>query len=181
MSLEYNLGYMLGAGLGILAGVLFIAFFLKFTKKDGKMKCRFDERQNIIRGNGYKYAFFTLLIYNALDIITGSILEMYFEREVIAFFGIILGVVVYAAYAIWNEGYFSLNENPKRVMVLFGVISVINLMAGISSILSGEMIEAGRITFRAMNLMCGVMMLFILGVLAVKTICRNRAEGRDEE
>ncbi|MBO5371355.1 MAG: hypothetical protein J6A75_01405 [Lachnospiraceae bacterium] len=179
--MEYNMGYVVGAGVGILFGIIFIAFFMKFTKKDGSMKCRFDERQNIIRGKGYKYAFFTLLIYNALDILSGSILAMYFEREVITFFGIILAVVVYAAYAIWNEGYFSLNENPKRVMILFGVVSVINLASGITSIAEGSIIEAGKVTFRAMNLLCGLMMLFILGVLAVKNISRNRAQERQDE
>ncbi|MBO5302691.1 MAG: hypothetical protein J6A92_01425 [Lachnospiraceae bacterium] len=178
MSMEYSVGYILGACVGVLITALFILVFLKFTKKDGNIKCRFDERQNIIRGKGYKYAFFTLLIYNALILVIGNVLEMYMDREMIMFIGICLSVIVYAAYAIWNEGYFSLNENPKRVMIIFGVVGVINLISGISSIVSGEIIENGKVSFRAMNLLCAVLMFSVLIVLAIKTICNREEDER---
>lgn len=178
MSMEYMMGYVVGVCVAILLAVCFFVFFLKFTKKDGKMKCRFDERQNIIRGKGYKYAFFTLLIYNALMLVMGNIMEMYMDREMVVFIGICLSIIIYAVYAIWNEGYFSLNENPKRVMVIFGVVGAINLLSGISSIVSGEIIENGKISFRAMNLLCAVMLFSILIVLAVKTIYNREDDER---
>ncbi len=178
MSMEYMMGYVVGVCVAILLAVCFFVFFLKFTKKDGKMKCRFDERQNIIRGKGYKYAFFTLLIYNALMLVMGDFMEMYMDREMVNFIGICLSVIIYAVYAIWNEGYFSLNENPKRVMVIFGVVGAINLLSGISSIVSGEIIENGKISFRAMNLLCAVMLFSILIVLAVKTIYNREDDER---
>ena len=80
-------------------------------------------------------------------------------------FGIMLGVGVYAVYCIWHEGYFALNENPKRVLIAFTVIAAANFWIAAANIIDGVMVENGMLTFRSMNLFCGIMFLVIVAAL----------------
>lgn len=128
MRAEYGMGYLWGALVGIIAGVVLAAVLLKLTKKDGSMRCRYDERQEVVRGRGFKYGFFTMLIYFAAETLFGSFLELFADRSVISFIGLCLGVAVYAVYGIWKDAYISLNENPKRVIIVFFVIAAMILV-----------------------------------------------------
>lgn len=173
MKVEYLIGLLAGLAIG---GIL-LALIFKVTKKDGSMKCKYDERQQIIRGKGFKYAFFTLVFYNFLAaVISGAMEKQYIKSEVLMIAGILIGVLVYASYCIWNEGYFSINENPKRVMIAFAIIAVINIGLGISNILHHRVFENGVLTIHCLNLLCAMMMVMIFLVLAVKYICKQREE-----
>ncbi len=58
-------GYMLaGTITGVILGLIIAAILLRFAKKDKKGKFTYDERQKAARGEAYKYAFFTLVVYN---------------------------------------------------------------------------------------------------------------------
>lgn len=168
------IGLMCGGAVGIVVAVI----LMRMTKTDGSSKCRFDERQELIRGRGFKYAFFTVIIYEALyagadaaftekkvDTITGVV------------FGIMLGVGVYAVYCIWHEGYFALNENPKRVLIAFTVIAAANFLIAAANIIDGVMVENGMLTFRSMNLFCGILFLVIGAALFFRKR-RNAGEGQ---
>lgn len=161
--------YALGVGCGIIFGLILLAVILKLTKTDGFMKCKYDERQQLVRGRGFKYAFFTLMFYNVFY----GILDVALEKRVMDNFtgmiiGIVLGAMVYAIYCIWNDGYFSLNENPRRVRIAFFAIGVFNLALAFWSIAHGTVMEDGILTFRGANLFCGIMMLIICGVSFAK-------------
>lgn len=173
MNMEYLLGLLIGLGVG---GIL-LAIVLKITKKDGSIKCKYDERQQLVRGKGFKYAFFTLIIYNFLVTMLDSSMErQYVESGVLMITGVMIGAFVYAVYCIWNEGYFSLNENPKRVLIAFGVIALVNIGIGILSCIRGVVFVNGVLTINCMNLLCGILLLMIFFVVIVKWICRQREE-----
>ena len=123
-----NIAYVLGVVCGLLVGGLLLFLILKLTKKDGNVKCKYDERQELARGKGYKIGFFTVISYSAVYMILSETLHQYFEPGVLLFIGICLGVFAYAAYCIWNEAYIALNENPKRMTIAFLLIAVINLV-----------------------------------------------------
>lgn len=175
---SYSIGYMVGCMAGVIIGIILIAFLFKFTRKDGSVKCKYDERQQLIRGRGFKYGFFTMIVCEALVILFGGILEMFVERNIISFFGICLGVVVYASYSLWNDGYIALNENPKRLMIVFAVLSLMNIVIGISNILNGTLIENGIVSYRAVNLICGVMVLIIFIEMIIKYTSGKDSEER---
>lgn len=167
----------IGVICGVLVGVVLVAFILKATKTDGTMKCKYDERQQIVRGKGFKYGFFTLMIYNFLYAAVESSMERrYMDTWTAMILGIAAGVLVYVSYCIWNEGYFSLNESPKRVMIAFVLIAAINLVLGGIQIRRGGVIVDGVLTAQCMNLICGGMFLIVFAVLFAKRI-RNKREA----
>ena len=51
--------YAAGLAFGIVTALIIFALIWKFSKKS--MKGTFDERQELVRGRGYKYASFTML------------------------------------------------------------------------------------------------------------------------
>ena len=65
-----NNDYAAGLAVGIIAAIVFFGIIWKFNKN--KMKGNFDERQELVRGRGYKYASFTMLGLLTLDLLTES-------------------------------------------------------------------------------------------------------------
>lgn len=169
--------YLLGIFFGVAVGLILVVLLLRWTKKDGASKCKFDERQELVRGRGFKYAFFTLMICTAVYAFADSLAE---NRMIGSLTGvcicIVISCVVYACYCIWNEGYFALNENPKRVMVAFVLISLMNFAVFARSAMKGNLMENGVLSESFVNLFCGIMFLVIFAVLLLKYL-KNRREA----
>ena len=168
-------GRLTGLAVGLLVGIILLIVILKATKKDGKIKCRYDERQEITRGKAFKYGFFTLIVCNFLYGIGNSLGErVYVDPMAGMFLSICIGITVYASYCIWHESYFSLNENPKRVIIAFVAIGLFNAVIGVHNICDGSFVEDGVIGFHCTNLICSAVMFVIVGVIAAKQIALKR-------
>lgn len=177
MSVSMKVGILVG----ILLGVIIILLFLKLTKNDGDMKCKYDERQANIRGKGYKLSFFTLLLYNAIYGLLGIVTEKrYVDSMAAMMLGMCLSVAVYAVYCIWNDAYFSLNENPRRLLIGFGLIALFNLLIGGISLFDGMVITDGMLNYRSANLMCGVLFIIIFITLLIKATNNKRRSQYEE-
>ncbi len=176
-STAYLLGFMVGVGLVLVVFFVAIILFLKATKKDGSIKCKYDERQELMRGRGFKYAFFTLLIYNFI-IPMCEVFEIELPADKYALFmiGAVLALVVHVVYSIWNEAYFSLNENPKKIMIGLAFIGFANLALGIMRIVDGTFITDGKLTFNSINFMLGIAFVIIFATLAAKQIVNKRED-----
>jgi hypothetical protein len=161
----------LGIFTGMIVGALLVVLLLKVTKKDGNIKCKYDERQASVRGKSFKLSFFTLIVYNAIYGLLGIMVEKPFIDTLASMMiGICLSVAVYAVYCIWNDAYFSLNENPKRLLIAFGIIAAFNLMIGCTNLFSGKIITDGMLNFRSTNLICGILFVVIFAALLVKVV-----------
>lgn len=173
-TMEHSIAYMAGVVVGILVVAVAMYFFGRHAHTDGARKPKFDERQELVRGRGYKYAFFTLLVYL---VVYGMIGYSWFAPLAGAFLGIVIGIAVYAGYTIWHDAYFALNEKRRMYIILFAVITVINGAAGISNILQGRIVENGIITGGgSINLMCAVLCMVVLVMLLIKEIASHREE-----
>ena len=171
MSMEYKIGLLFG----VLAGVLVSLLFVALMKRKKVIDCHFDERQELARGQAFKYAFFVLAalgaVYGALDTIWA--LPMDTLTGIFACF--CLAMVVFAVACIRKEAYLSLYEKPGKVMALFGGIAALNLGIGAMYLMQGSMVEGGVLTFRAVNPLLGVTLLVIMTVYAL------HLSGREEE
>lgn len=166
-----NIAYIAGILAGILVGIIFIFFFSKWTKKDGRMNCKWDERQVLIRGRGYQIAFFTVIILLAVYSLTGSGIEGFLmDHETACLFIVFTGAAVHMVYCIWRGAYFSLNENRKRVLVMFAVLGIINLGIGFRELISGDAVTDGILNIRSANLFCGSLFALVFITLLVKII-----------
>ncbi|MCI5700205.1 MAG: hypothetical protein MR308_07505 [Lachnospiraceae bacterium] len=167
----------LGIICGVLIGVILVVILVRWMKTDGSRKCRYDERQELVRGRGFKYAFFTLMIYNGIYLILNLLFDkMPADPASGIFIGICISVSVYAIYGIWHDGYLALNENPVRVIVAFICIGLFNVVVTIHSFMEGDIIVDGQLTFHSTNLFCAVLLLLIAATILVKRIKTQKEE-----
>ena len=66
-NLSYGLGFIFGVI--IFTAIIMIPMLIGITK-DKKLKRKYDERQELIRGRGFKYAFYTMVTISMLYAIT---------------------------------------------------------------------------------------------------------------
>lgn len=172
MSMEYKIGLLCGVLAGVLVGLL----FLTLMKHKKVIDCHFDERQERARGQAFKYAFFVLaasvLCYGALDTIIG----LPCDALAGGFICLCLAMVVFAFVCIRKEAYLSLYEKPGKVMALFAGIAAFNIGIGAVYLMEGSMVENGVLTFRAINPICGMALLIIMGIYALHLM-----GGKEEE
>jgi hypothetical protein len=143
---------------------------------------KYDERQELEQGRGFRYAFYTMLAFVGLvfcfqmaELIPGHIAALLYGCSVF------LGCAVYCIYCIWHDCYFALNQKTGAVLIVLGLIAALNLFLGISSIIDGSLIENGRLTFRSMNLLCGALFLVVFAALLMKKLWSGKEADEEEE
>ena len=114
------------AGLIVLLGIVVICAIIKKSSLKGE----YDERQELIRGRGYKYALLTVMVFNAICLIFGV------EGQV-PYFGV---------YSILHDAFIGLNNNVRSFVVLFAACIIANLFGGIHHLQQG-LLENGQVTF----------------------------------
>lgn len=165
-------GLMAGLLAGILVGLGMVA--LLFKKKVLSME--FDERQERARGKAFQYGFITLMV----SLYVYGVSEMALGRWCDSLAGTTLcisaGVCAVAVTCILKDAYLSLREKPRQVMTLFTLTAAVNLGIGGIYLWSGKLVEDGILTYRAVNLILGLMVLVILVVYIVNFLLRDREE-----
>ncbi len=174
---EQDMAYKAGILVGIIVGIIIFCVLIKFMRNDGSMKADYDERQELIRGRGYKLGFFTLMLLEVAVILLKEFYgELPLDNSMEQFIVICIAVMVFVSYTIWNEGYFAINENPKKTMIAFVGVLLFNLFPTINAFSSGIAIEDGKLTFHAANLVCVILFFVVFVVLLIKTIVDKREE-----
>ena len=174
--MSYSIGFAIGALLGVLLGVGMLLVILIITTKNYSVKRDYDERQELVRGKGYKYGFLTMIIAN---IVLGYV-SMFFQKPIMdtcfsMVLSVALGGLVNIHYCIWKEGYFSLNEKPKTFIIIMAIIAVWQYMTFAGFLKTGVIVD-GMITYRCTNLVMGVLLTFTLVDLLAKSISQKREE-----
>ena len=129
-----------GAGLafGIVTALIIFALVWKFSKRF--MKGTFDERQELVRGRGYKYACFTMLGLLVLDLLIESLdafETLPVTRSLAIFIMILAGVMVYALYCIKNDSYFGVGTDTRTYRAVMWIVIVCNAISGFSGLREG--------------------------------------------
>lgn len=146
------------------------------------MNKNYDERQELLRGRGATYALFTIIVLNFILFFLESVILESMEVQLpmsagtAGIISILIGVAVDAIYCIWKEAYVSLKLNVKTTVGVLLVIAAINLVRGIDALKEGAILKNNQITSRGLNLLCGIELLVICGILILKTVCKGREE-----
>ena len=172
--------YAAGLAVGIVTALIIFALIWKFSKKT--MKGTFDERQELVRGRGYKYACFTLLVMITLDLLIesfGAFEALPFTRELFLFFVILAGVMVYALYCIKNDSYFGVGTDIRTYRAVMWVVIVCNAISAFSGLRSGAMVN-GKLAFGpfASLLFC---IAFVTVMISLSVKQRNLAKEEAED
>lgn len=168
--------YHMGVLFGILVGIIAAAALLAFLFKKKVLDMHFDERQELARGKAFQYGFFTLMIaayvYGTSDVVLGRWCDVLTGVTLC----VAAGICVFAITCILKDAYLSLREKPRTVMTMFALLTVVNLGFGGMYAYSGDLVEDGVLTFRAVNPIIGFATLVILIVYIVNHLLRSREE-----
>lgn len=176
-------GVYFAAGFAVgFSGITLLIYLLicRPMLKKRNSKFLYDERQELMRGKGYKCAFFTLMFYDLVYVMLDIAMEKKFiDAGAATFLGVCIAITVYVSYCIWNESYFGLAANRVQIyyLIIFACIGVLNLYMGIRNIITGVWIEDGRLTFENANLFCGIMMF----VIVIQMLAKRMRDGKEEE
>jgi len=142
-----NKEYAAGLAVGIVTALIILALVWKFGKKT--MKGNFDERQELVRGRGYKYACFTVLALITLDLLAESYSAfdaLPVPRTLALFFIILTGVMVYALYCIKNDSYFGVGTDIRTYRAVMWVVIACNAVSGFMGLRDGAFVD-GKLAF----------------------------------
>ena len=158
--------------------LVFIFAFVRIISTRAKSKgCGFDERQELIRGRAFKYAFFSILIYVASYGPISALLEKDFMTTSTALFvGIFIALIVFAVYNIWNESFFALKQTPINFILLFSITAICSGYSGICSIRDGSIMENGLLTLECMSVVASIAFAIIVITMLIKIIINKKAE-----
>ena len=89
-------------------------------------KAKYDERQILARGKGYKYAFYAAVFVSFLPIAIPDNI-VHFLGIIIYFAPLFVGIMVYISYCIWNDAYLEINLNIKSWIMYIVLIVNTNI------------------------------------------------------
>ncbi len=175
----FNLGFKIGIYIALLLGVI---FFIRTQKKKKGKKVYYDERQEKIRGDAYRYGFKAMLMW----IIASLFLEILFERALFdrptfAVLTMVIGIGVNLFYSILNGSYFYIGMKRKGYIIMLIILSIINLLASISMFLSGQVVVNGVVTYKSINMIVAFLLIFILLAIYIRDKAEKILEKRNEE
>ncbi len=171
--------------LTILTGALVVTLaVLSLVGKKRTSGKRYDERQELEQGRGFRAAFFSVLISIFISLMM-ELSGVVPEQDAVLLYEIALfvGITVYVVYGVWHECYFALNEKLSGMVVMFLCIGCINLLLSIPHlILEGVYDEDGKLSTTILNLMCaGTCFALLITVLLKKIHDLHSADAEDEE
>ena len=171
----FNSARIIGVVTGIIVGLIIALLVFRYVHRNKRLYTEYDEMQRQIRGEGYKYAFYTVLILEAALCVLTMGMEQPAEQPVIHFFVIFVGVTVQASYCIWKGAYIGQNTNLPRYIFIMAVASAINLVGAFMAWRSGELFADGKFQSPAINLLCGLMFA-VLGIVGLAKKVSDREE-----
>ena len=100
-----------GVAVGIVFGLILAIALIMIANKNRKIKTEYDERQLRVRGDAYRYAYYTVVIWEVfLFILACDEIRLPIPEYVLHFAGILAGVIVLSSYCIWKDAYWGLNK-----------------------------------------------------------------------
>ena len=147
-----NIFMSAGVAVGIFVGLIVALFLIKLANSNRKVKSEYDERQLRVRGDAYRYAFYTVVIWEAVLIVLAyGDFHLPVPDLALHFAGIVAGVILVVAG-------------------LFNAIPVI-----------GSLSDTGGSDFPYVNLLCCIMLVVVGAELLLKQMADRRAESAEDD
>ena len=182
--MEYSMGKAAGAATGIILGLVLCFILFKRLNNNHKVKSEYDERQRLIRGRSYMFAFYGTIITEAIMIclsFSGVFEGLPIPDYVYHVFSMFVGLITLVIHSVWNGAYWGLNNNIKKYTITFIVLFIFNLVPFVGVFKNGIVIENGYISnFPFMNFLVIIMMVILLVTLLARKRIDNMEEGRED-
>lgn len=165
-----------GVAVGIVFGLILAIALIMIANKNRKIKTEYDERQLRVRGDAYRYAYYTVVIWEVILLVL-AVGEFHppVPEYVLHFVGILAGGIVLASYCIWKDAYWGLNNNRRRYGIILVVAALFNAIP-----LLGQLMDADGSVFPYVNTLACIMLLVVGVELLVKQRVDQRAERAED-
>ena len=106
--------------------IIFIValIFLLLAISFGSKKANYDERQELIRGKGFKYGFLTIVLVDALLAVVVRKIQL--APQLLVLTPLFIGLWVFSIYVLWNSAYFAMNQKRRKywswLLLLYGLL-----------------------------------------------------------
>ena len=185
-SASYQSGQFYGVIFGLLIGICISVLMLAAMSTSKKImeSPKYDERQELERGRGFKLTFYVMLIFTGITFafdMGGFFPEM--DYSVLYVIGLFLSISVHVNYCIWHEAYFALNQKMSSVMTIFGFITLFNLVLVIFSVMDGSLYQNGHFSYSVLNLFCTLTFLsmFVTMLFKKRDVAKKNALIAEED
>ena len=169
--------YYVGMLCGML-GVGVLPYFLK-CKRNREGAVVYDERQLIARGQGFQYAYMTLIALLMLYAGFEEQTERFVSPGVIPIAILLLSGLVLFGYCLFHDAYWSFRgeKKEKRVLIFWLVMALLSLLQSRNQILAGGLRTNGRYSAPALlPLLLGIFFLGMLLLQCIKYVMNRREE-----
>ena len=168
--------FNLGIAVGVFAGSLLVLFRNRLSKK--QQDC-YDERQVIVRGKGYQYAFFTTMGLLMLYAAFAEPIEKYMEAGIIPLAILLFSGLILMGYCLFHDAFWGLSskKNKKMVVTVWAMFSVLNVMHIVDNSSPDKMWNAGRLSSRfTVPLLLSIFFAIALILMLLKNRMKNDEE-----
>ncbi len=170
----------MGVVFGIMVGLVICVGLFKFANKDNKIKSQYDERQEAIKGRGYKYSYYTMLFLEViLMLVKMAGITFPVEEYLVHTTAVLIGCLVLCVHSIWNGVYWGLNNDHKRYYIIFGVATVLNVIPLAAAIAHGSLTTRGIDSLPVLNVLVLVWMAIIGCVALVKKVLDSKNDAEE--
>ena len=160
----------------LVFAVLIVAAIILIAGKKGTSK-EYDERQRLLRGQAYQHAFLTLLVYCVLYGTLSFVTERHFMEDGAAvFIGAFLGLAVFAVECVWRDAFFAISRTPRSYLILYAVVTAVELINTVIRIRNGSLIRDGLLTVDCVYPAMGLTFLSILVAVVLRRLTGKEAE-----
>ena len=160
--------------LGFASG--FFTFLIVFivigiiNKKKNKNSNQYDERQEYLRGKGYKIALYVHLFGDSFLFAFNKIgILKYIEIDLAMIAILFLSTAVFTVYCIFNDCFFTLKERPKSYLIFALLMGIFNFVIAIGDL--NEWIDDGKIYGAGVvNFYAGITFLIVSVSIIIKLL-----------
>ena len=168
--------------LAVIAIIYAIAYTMKKHGKRTSAKGEYDERQERIRGRGYKISFFAYMIEFALLMFSDGVeLELPLTNGAIYAIMFVLPICIFVVYCISKDAFIGVRNNIKRFITIAVVVLIIDIASTIVQSIDGAMIVDGKLTSACIAPATVVLFLVVLIALLVRNNQIKAEEGMADE
>ena len=165
-----------GLAFGIMIGLILAIALILISNNNRKVRTEYDERQLRVRGDAYRYAFYSVIICEVILLILAfGEVTLPVPDYVLHYGGILIGCLVLSTYCIWKDAYWGLNNNRRRYGIILIVAGLLNAFP-----LCGALSHRSTLDFPYVNLLTCIMLLVVGVELLLKHFLDRRAESRGE-
>ena len=165
----------------IMIGLFIVGVFEVLAFNSKKSKEEYDERQLAVRGRGYAYAYFTVMILSPLHLFTKDTLSLPVSNDLISVIILFISGIVLNTYIVFNDAYGSYKRNNyKKHFITYTIIFLLNAYYLIRSVADHTLFKDGVLQFReGINLIVAVAFIILTLNLVIKLMI-DRCK-KDEE